>query len=210
MNDENRRDDDTRPLGDELFDPAPAQDPDLAQQQARREASGPDATVPLPAVTPAADARATTPLPAAAPSTDTGATTPLPAMPLPATPSADPLSVDGPPVDAPPVGAPSAGAPSSGAPRYGAAPTTSGADPSPTDGAPGAGGVADPGPLPRRGPRVATIVWGFVIVAFAVVVLAAALGARVDLGLATIVVLAAAGVTLVVGSIVSGARRRRG
>jgi hypothetical protein len=210
MNDENRRDDDTRPLGDELFDPAPAQDPGLAQQQERREASGTDATVPLRAVTPAADARATTPLPAAAPLTDTGAMTPLPATPLPATPPADPLSVDGPSVDAPPVGAPSAGAPSTGAPLYGAAPTTSGADPSPTGGAPGASGVADPGPLPRRGPRVATIVWGFVIVAFAVVVLAAALGARVDLGLATIVVLAAAGVTLVVGSIVSGARRRRG
>ncbi|SIQ43004.1 hypothetical protein SAMN05518682_2443 [Cellulosimicrobium aquatile] len=203
MNDENRRDDDTRPLGDELFDPAPAQGPEPAQQQERREASGTDATVPLPAVTPAADARATTPLPAAAPSTDTGATTPLPAMP-----PADPLSVDGPPADAPPVGARSAGAPSTGAPLYGAAPTASGADPSSTGGAPGAG--ADPGPLPRRGPRVATIVWGFVIVAFAVVVLAAALGARVDLGLATIVVLAAAGVTLVVGSIVSGARRRRG
>lgn len=205
MNDENRRDDDTRPLGDELFDPAPTQGPEPAQQQERREASGTDATVPLPAVTPAADARATTPLPAAAPSTDTGATTPLPAMP-----SADPLSVDGPSADAPPVGAPPVGAPSTGAPLYGAAPTRSGADPSPTGGAPGAGGVVDPGPLPRRGPRVATIVWGFVIVAFAVVVLAAALGARVDLGLATIVVLAAAGVTLVVGSIVSGARRRRG
>ncbi|NMF27582.1 hypothetical protein [Cellulosimicrobium aquatile] len=203
MNDENRRDDDTRPLGDELFDPAPTQGPEPAQQQERREASGTDATVPLPVVTPAADARATTPLPAAAPSTDTGATTPLPAMP-----PADPLSVDGPPADAPPVGARSAGAPSTGAPLYGAAPTASGADPSSTGGAPGAG--ADPGPLPRRGPRVATIVWGFVIVAFAVVVLAAALGARVDLGLATIVVLAAAGVTLVVGSIVSGARRRRG
>ncbi|MGX1574892.1 hypothetical protein [Cellulosimicrobium funkei] len=221
MNDENRRDDDTRPLGGELFDPAPTQGPEPAQQQERREASGTDATVPLPAVTPAADARATTPLPAAAPSTDTGATTPLPAMP-----PADPLSVDGPsadappvgapPAGAPPVGAPSVGAPSVGAPLYGAAPTTSGAAPSPTGGAPGAGGgpgagvVADPGPLPRRGPRVATIVWGFVIVAFAVVVLAAALGARVDLGLATIVVLAAAGVTLVVGSVVSGARRRRG
>ncbi|WP_194522199.1 hypothetical protein [Cellulosimicrobium sp. JZ28] len=203
MNDENRRDDDTRPLGDELFDPAPTQGPEPAQQQERREASGTDATVPLPAVTPAADAPATTPLPAAAPLTDVGATTPLPAMP-----PADPLSVDGPPADAPPVGARSAGAPSTGAPLYGAAPTASGADPSSTGGAPGAG--ADPGPLPRRGPRVATIVWGFVIVAFAVVVLAAALGARVDLGLATIVVLAAAGVTLVVGSIVSGARRRRG
>lgn len=61
----------------------------------------------------------------------------------------------------------------------------------------------------RRGPRISTIVWGFVIVAFGAVVLASAFGARVDTGLVAILVLAAAGVTLVVGSIVSGARRRR-
>lgn len=200
MNDENRRDDDTRPLGDELFDPARTEHP----------ASAADPTVPLPAVSSAADSRATTPLPAATPLADVGATTPLPTAP-----SVDPLSVDGPSVDARSGGAPSAGAPPVGAPplgasSHGAPPTTSGAGPSSAAGQTGPGGTVDPGPLPRRGPRVATIVWGFVIVAFAVVVLAAALGARVDLGLATIVVLAAAGVTLVVGSIVSGARRRRG
>ena len=185
MNDENHRDDETRPLGDELFDPARTEHP----------ASAADPTVPLPAVSSAADSRATTPLPAATPLADVGATTPLPTAP-----SVDPLSVDRPSVDAPSVGASSSGA----------GPTTSSADPSSAAEQTGPGGTADPGPLPRRGPRVATIVWGFVIVAFAVVVLAAALGARVDLGLATIVVLAAAGVTLVVGSIVSGARRRRG
>ncbi len=65
-------------------------------------------------------------------------------------------------------------------------------------------------PAPRRGPRISTIVWGFVIAAFGAVVLASAFGAHVDTGLVAILVLAVAGVTLVVGSIVSGARRRRG
>lgn len=199
MNDENRRDDVTRPLGDELFDPARTEHP----------ASAADPTVPLPAVSSAADSSTTTPLPAATPLADLGATTPLPTAP-----SVDPLSVDGPSVDARSEGAPSAGTPPVGTPPLGASSSgagpTSGADPSSAAGQTGPGEILDPGPLPRRGPRVATIVWGFVIVAFAVVVLAAALGARVDLGLATIVVLAAAGVTLVVGSIVSGARRRRG
>ncbi|WP_069388239.1 hypothetical protein [Cellulosimicrobium cellulans] len=61
---------------------------------------------------------------------------------------------------------------------------------------------------PPRGPRVGTIVWGFVVLAFGAAVLATALGAHVDLGLAAIVVLAVAGVTLVVGSVAVGARRR--
>ncbi|MBD8078301.1 hypothetical protein [Cellulosimicrobium arenosum] len=59
-----------------------------------------------------------------------------------------------------------------------------------------------------RGPRVGTIVWGFVVVALGGAVVASALGADVDMGLAAIVVLAVAGVTLVLGSVVSGARRR--
>lgn len=72
------------------------------------------------------------------------------------------------------------------------------------------GGAPDQGvAAPRtRGPRVATIVWGFVVFALGAAVLAGALGADVDLGLAAIVVLVVAGVTLVVGSIVSSARRR--
>lgn len=61
---------------------------------------------------------------------------------------------------------------------------------------------------PSRGPRVATIVWGFVLFALGAAVLAAALGADVDLGLAAIVVLVVAGVTLVVGSVVTSVRRR--
>ncbi|MFC8922360.1 hypothetical protein [Cellulosimicrobium sp. NPDC057127] len=63
-------------------------------------------------------------------------------------------------------------------------------------------------PRPPRGPRVGTVVWGFLVVACGAAVLASALGAQVDLGLAAIVVLAVAGVTLVVGSVAVGARRR--
>ena len=103
------------------------------------------------------------------------------------------------------------------------APTTppDGREPAgPAGGAPPAGGSstaadrphADPWtanvPPAPRGPRVATVVWGFVIVALGAVVLAVALGAQVDLGLAAIAVLAVAGVTLVIGSIAASARRR--
>ncbi|MCB7136688.1 hypothetical protein [Cellulosimicrobium marinum] len=96
-----------------------------------------------------------------------------------------------------------------------AAPAPSGTVPSGTGPAGTAAGssTAPGGTAPAdgrsRGPRVATIVWGFVLVALGAAVLAGALGARVDVGLATIVVLGAAGVTLVVGSVVAGARRRR-
>ncbi|MFI2702603.1 hypothetical protein [Cellulosimicrobium composti] len=158
MNDDTRRDD-TRPLGDELFED-------------RQDAGA------------AADARPTEPLPTAGRDDDTTV------LDVP-----DPAPAHDPGPAAP------ARAPGPAAPAGQTGPTTSTGQPGPTGPAPVA---------PRRGPRVATIVWGFVIVAFGAVVLAGALGARVDLGLASIVVLAAAGVTLVVGSIVSGARRRRG
>lgn len=141
-----RHDDDTRPLGDELFDDRTPEDP-----------------APEP--------------------TESASTAVLDVDPQPA------ASYDPPPV----LGrsAPSA----SSAPAPAAAPAV-----------PAEATV----PAPRRGPRISTIVWGFVIVAFGTVVLASAFGARVDTGLVAILVLAAAGVTLVVGSIISGARRRRG
>ncbi|SMF06230.1 hypothetical protein L603_000500001100 [Cellulosimicrobium cellulans J34] len=150
MNDDTRRDD-TRPLGDELF-------------EGRQDAGT------------AADARPTEPLPTAGRDDDTTV-----------------LDVPDP------------------APAHAPGPAAAAQNPGPTApaGQPGPTGPVSP-LAARRGPRVATIVWGFVIVAFGAVVLAGALGARVDLGLASIVVLAAAGATLVVGSIVSGARRRRG
>jgi hypothetical protein len=158
MNRDHAAGDETRPLGDELFDD-------------RATASGDRPTAPLPS-TPAGRA------PSGAASDD-AATSPLDMDPATSSSPSDP----------------------SGRPVGSEAPTTG----------PVSGPLGAPEPPPRpRGPRVATIVWGFVIVAFGAVVLAAAMGARVDMGLAAILVLALAGVTLVVGSIVSGARRRRG
>lgn len=57
--------------------------------------------------------------------------------------------------------------------------------------------------------RVGTVVWGLVLAAIGVGVLAWAGGASIDVQLATIVLLAAAGTALLVGSLVSSARRRR-
>jgi hypothetical protein len=64
-------------------------------------------------------------------------------------------------------------------------------------------------PLVRTGPRTGTIVWGFLVVAVGVGLLAEAAGARVDVELGAILLLGAAGALLVLGSLVSAARRRR-
>ena len=61
---------------------------------------------------------------------------------------------------------------------------------------------------PRR-LRVGTVVWGLVIAACGLGVLAWAGGARIDLQLALIILLAGAGLALLVGSLVSGARNAR-
>ena len=60
----------------------------------------------------------------------------------------------------------------------------------------------------ERRPRVGTIVWGLVLAAIGVGLLAAALGVAFDVELAFIVLVAAAGVLLLVGS-VAGSRRRK-
>lgn len=65
-----------------------------------------------------------------------------------------------------------------------------------------------PAPHQDRGPRVGTVVWGLVVAAIGVGLLAVALGVVFDVELAFIVLVAAAGVLLLVGS-VFGARRRR-
>jgi hypothetical protein len=70
----------------------------------------------------------------------------------------------------------------------------------------------DPGPAPvapRRGVRVGTIVWGLVIAAIGVGILAFALDVTFDAQLATIIVIFAAGALLLIGSIAT-TRRRRG
>ncbi|WP_456787428.1 hypothetical protein [Cellulomonas sp. P5_C5] len=66
--------------------------------------------------------------------------------------------------------------------------------------------VVDP---PRRRLRVGTVVWGLVIAAIGVGLLAWAAGVAIDFQLAMIVLLAVAGTALLVGSIVSGARAAR-
>ena len=69
----------------------------------------------------------------------------------------------------------------------------------------------EPAPVdpPRRRLRVGTVVWGLVIAAIGVGLLAWAAGFAIDLQLAMIVLLAVAGTALLVGSIVSGARAAR-
>lgn len=71
--------------------------------------------------------------------------------------------------------------------------------------------VVEPAPTdpPRRRLRVGTVVWGLVIAAIGVGLLAWAAGFAIDLQLAMIVLLAVAGTALLVGSIVSGARAAR-
>ena len=66
-----------------------------------------------------------------------------------------------------------------------------------------------PAPLVRTTPRSSTIVWGFVILAIGIGVLSVVAGATIDVGLASIWLLAAAGAVLIVSSIVGAARRRR-
>ncbi|MBU4213462.1 MAG: hypothetical protein KJ792_02250 [Actinobacteria bacterium] len=64
-------------------------------------------------------------------------------------------------------------------------------------------------PNDTRGPRVATVVWGLVVTALGVGVIALATGSTIDFGLAAIVLLAGAGVALLIGSLTAGLRRGR-
>ncbi len=60
----------------------------------------------------------------------------------------------------------------------------------------------------KRGIRISTIVWGFLIVAIGVGLIKMANNDRFDITLALIIVLAIAGLTLVVSSVVSSVRRQ--
>lgn len=68
---------------------------------------------------------------------------------------------------------------------------------------------AAPAPRERRGIRVGTMVWGLVLAALGVGVVAWAIGLTFDTELAFIVLVAAAGVLLLVGSLATTLRRRR-
>jgi hypothetical protein len=67
---------------------------------------------------------------------------------------------------------------------------------------------AQPQAAPKRGARVGTAVWGLVVIAVGLGILAVAAGVVFDLGVALIVLLGAAGVILVAGSVISSVRRR--
>lgn len=60
----------------------------------------------------------------------------------------------------------------------------------------------------QRGPRVGTAVWGLIVIAVGLGILAVSAGVVFDLGVALIVLLGAAGVILVAGSVISSLRRR--
>jgi hypothetical protein len=68
--------------------------------------------------------------------------------------------------------------------------------------------TAAPAAPPRRSVRIGTVVWGLVIAAIGAGILAFALGLVFDVQLAMIVVVAAAGVLLLVGSLATSRRRR--
>lgn len=57
--------------------------------------------------------------------------------------------------------------------------------------------------------RVATIVWGAILIAVGIGIIAIAAGATIDVELALIVGLAVAGLALVIGSTIASMRRRK-
>ncbi len=69
--------------------------------------------------------------------------------------------------------------------------------------------TAAPAARPDRRPRVGTVVWGLVVLAVALGLMALGNGLVFDVQLAVILLVAGAGVALLVGSLV-GARRRAG
>lgn len=90
-------------------------------------------------------------------------------------------------------------------------PTTAGAPPTVPATLAETTAIHDPGPAPvapRRSMRVGTIVWGLVIAAIGVGILAYALDVTFDAQLASIIVIFAAGLLLLVGSIATSRRRR--
>lgn len=98
----------------------------------------------------------------------------------------------------------------------GATTPPSGSGPAATQPAPAQQGPAQPtqavqpaqAAVPKRGPRVGTAVWGLIVIAVGLGILAVAAGVVFDLGVALIVLLGAAGVILVAGSVISSVRRR--
>ena len=62
-------------------------------------------------------------------------------------------------------------------------------------------------PAPPKGPRMRSVAWGLVLALLGAVVIAVGFGVRLDLELVFIGILAIAGLTLLVGSLVSSSRK---
>ena len=62
-------------------------------------------------------------------------------------------------------------------------------------------------PAPPKGPRMRSVAWGLVLALLGAVVIAVGFGVRLDLELVFIGILAIAGLTLLVGSLVSSGRK---
>lgn len=148
------------------------------------------------------------------------------AFETPATRTFEAAPTPAPAAPAPTAPAPVAPTPFAPTPRYGDTGTRSGDPAGPTDTthAPAAASppsppapssppatTSAPAPVPvpeDRGPRSGTVVWGLIVAVVGVGILAVAAGARIDVQLALIVLLAAAGVALLVGSVLTAARRK--
>lgn len=62
-------------------------------------------------------------------------------------------------------------------------------------------------PVPPKGPRMRSVAWGLVLALLGAVVIAVGMGVRLDLELVFIGILAVAGLTLLIGALVSGSRK---
>ncbi|MDR1824645.1 MAG: hypothetical protein LBR27_04855 [Bifidobacteriaceae bacterium] len=101
------------------------------------------------------------------------------------------------------------------APGFGAAPTVTA--PAVAAAAPAVAAAPGPyqpqfwaGPAPvKTGPRVGVIVWGFIIIAMAVWIIAVASGFMIDGQLALIIILAGAGAALILSALIAATRRNR-
>lgn len=109
--------------------------------------------------------------------------------------------------DSDPLAALRAPAPEASATPGATAPASAPAQPQPTQAQP----VQQAQPAKattKRGPRVGTAVWGLIVIAVGLGILAVSAGVMFDVGVALILLLGAAGVILVVGSVISSIRRR--
>lgn len=81
----------------------------------------------------------------------------------------------------------------------------------PADGTAAMSAPAEPEPVARRrGPRVGTVVWGLVLAVLGVGVLAWAADRHIDIEFAAILLIAGAGVALLLGSVLTVGRRGQG